>query len=461
MDYRESVEYLLSFADFERSGRFRERPDVAPVLALLRRLGDPHLALPAGRKGRTTVHIAGSKGKGSVAAMVDSVLQAAGHGTGLFTSPHLHSYTERIRINGEPLAEDDWARLTGVLRKAVAGAETEGRSLVTFDLLTALAFLAFREMAVRCQVLEVGLGGRVDSTNVFQPRLSQPAEAGPSQEFAHVCAITAIGLEHTDVLGDTVDAIAGEKAGIITPGADVVIGPQQDAAAREVLLRAAEGAGCPIVDVGADYAWRLVSHDLEGQTFDLRRPAGALRLRIPLLGGHQMENAATAVACADALRGHGLDVPDGAIERGLADVRWPARFEILRKSPEVIADGAHNRDSARYLRETLTRYLSCDGAFLIIGMSVGKDVTGLAEELAPVASGVVAVRADHPRAMPPQEVAAAFRRAGVEVKVGQGVAAALDGALAAAAGDGVICLAGSLFVAAEGRAHLRGLAASV
>ena len=464
MDYRQSVEYLLSFADFERSGRFQDRPDVAPVLALLRRLGDPHL-------GRVTVHIAGSKGKGSVAAMVESVLRAAGHKTGLFTSPHLHSYTERIRIDGGPLSEEDWARLTGVLREAAEGAGTEGRRLVTFDLLTALAFLAFRERAVRCQVLEVGLGGRVDSTNVFgDTHPSRPEARGPGPgarggaggaDTARVCAITAIGLEHTDVLGDTVDAIAGEKAGIIRPGADVVIGPQRQAAAREVLLRAAEGAGCPIADVGAGYSWRLVSHDLDGQTFGLNRPAGALRLRIPLLGEHQMENAATAVACLDALRGHGLDVPDGAIVGGLAVVHWPARLEILRKRPVVVADGAHSRDSARYLRETLTRYLSCDGAFLIIGMSVGKDVTGLAEELAPVASGVVAVRADHPRAMPPQEVAAAFRRAGVEAKAGRGVAAALDEALAAAAGDGVICLTGSLFVAAEGRAHLRGLAASV
>jgi dihydrofolate synthase/folylpolyglutamate synthase len=442
MDYRESVDYLLSFADFERSGRFQERPDVAPVLSLLRRLGDPHL-------GRTTVHVAGSKGKGSVAAMVESVLRAAGHTTGLFTSPHLHSYTERIRINGEPLAEGDWARLTGVLRAAIEAEPPapEGRRLVTFDLLTALAFLAFRERAVRCQVLEAGLGGRVDSTNVLETK--------------DVCAITAIGLEHTDVLGDTVEEIAGEKAGIIVPGAEVVIGPQPYAAARNVIRRAAEGPGCPIVDVSARYSWRLVSHDLDGQTFGLKGPGRAPRLRIPLLGEHQLENAATAVACIDALRRRGLEVADAAVERGLAEVRWPGRMEILRRKPVVVADGAHSRDSARRLRESLTRYLSCRGAFLIVGMSAGKDAIGLAEELAPVASGVITVRADHPRAMPPQEAADAFRRAGINAEVGQGVAASLDGALAAAAGEGVICLTGSLFVVAEGRAHLRGLAATV
>jgi len=451
MNYRESIGYILSFADFERSGRFQDRPDVEPVLALLRRLDDPHLAVPAGRQGRDTVHIAGSKGKGSVAAMVESVLRAAGHSTGLFTSPHLHSYTERIRVNGEPLAEGDWARLAGALRAATEAEPPapEGRRLVTFDLLTALALLAFRERAVRCQVLETGLGGRVDSTNVF------PAGG------TGVCAITAIGLEHTDVLGDTVEEIAGEKAGIITPGAEVVIGPQPYATARDVIRRAAEEAGCPIVDVSARYSWRPVSHDLDGQAFGLKGPGGARRLRIPLLGEHQLENAATAIACVDALRRRGLEVADAAVERGLAEVRWPGRMEILRRKPVIVADGAHNRDSARRLRESLTRYLSCRSAFLIVGMSAGKDAIGLAEELAPVASGVITVRADHPRAMPPQEAAAAFRRAGVDARVGGGVAAALDGALAAAAGEGVICLTGSLFVVAEGRAHLRGLAATV
>ncbi len=462
MDYRESVEYLLSFADFERSGRFHDRPDVEAVLALLRRLGHPHL-------GRVTAHIAGSKGKGSVAAMVESVLRAAGHSTGLFTSPHLHSYTERIRVNGGPLAEDDWARLTDVLRAAVGTEPSapESRRLVTFDLLTALAFLAFRERAVRCQVLEVGLGGRVDSTNVFhsaggtRPGESRSAEVGPPRREAHICAITAIGLEHTDVLGDTVEEIAAEKAGIITPGASVIVGPQPHAAARAVLISAAEEAGCAIVDVSERYSWRLRSFDLDGQTFDLNGPGGALPLRIPLLGEHQLENAATAVACVDALRGRGLEVSDADVKRALAEVHWPGRMEILRRAPVVVADGAHNRDSAQRLRESLTRYFSCPGAFLIVGMSAGKDATGLAEELAPAASGVIAVRAEHPRAMPPQEVAAAFRRAGVDAQVGQGVAAALDGALAAVAGEGVICLTGSLFVVAEGRAHLRGIAATV
>ena len=438
MNYRQSIDYLLSFADFERSGRYRDRPDVGPALSLLRGLSDPHL-------GRRTVHIAGSKGKGSVAAMVESVLRAAGLSTGLFTSPHLHDYTERIRIDGEPLAQQEWARLAHTLRDAVVSASREpgGRYLVTFDLLTALAFLAFREHDVDCQILETGLGGRVDSTNVFESK--------------DVCVVTAVGLEHTDVLGGTVEKIAAEKAGIVRPGATVVIGPQAGAGgARRVIAEAAAEAGCDIVDVAARYTWRRTSHDLGGQAFRLEGPpGGALHLRLPLLGLHQLENAATAVACADALAQRGVSIPNEAIEKGLADVSWPGRMEILRREPVIVADGAHSRESARRLRESLTDYLSCQSAFLIVGMSADKDVSGIAQELAPIVGRVIAARADHPRAMPPEQVAAAFVQAGAEAEVGAGVAQALEKAMATVVGKEVICLTGSLFVAAEGRAHLK------
>ena len=441
MNYRQSIDYILSFADFERSGRFQHRPNVQPLLALLHRLGDPHL-------GRRTVHIAGSKGKGSVAAMLESILRAAKLRTGLFTSPHLHSYTERIRIDGEPIGEDEWARLTVVLREAVQADDPppDGRRLVTFDLLTALAFLAFRERNLDCQVLEVGLGGRVDSTNVFEAK--------------DVCAVTAIGLEHTEVLGDTVAEIAAEKAGIVRTGATTVIAPQRHAIAREVIRQAAADVSCSIVDVAGSYSWRRIAHDLDGQTFRLNGPRGALSLRLPLLGRHQLENAAAAVACADALTERGLPIPDEAIQHGLAHVSWPVRMEILRRKPLVVADSAHSRDSARCLRQTLTDYLSCQSAFLIVGMSADKDVTGLAQELAPIARRVTAVRTGHPRAMPPQQVAAAFREAGAEADAENGVSKTLEKVLATAAGEEVICLTGSLFVAAEGRAYLRGIAAT-
>ncbi|MEX0799718.1 MAG: folylpolyglutamate synthase/dihydrofolate synthase family protein [Dehalococcoidia bacterium] len=441
MNYSQSLEYLLSFADFERSGRFQDRPDVAPVLALLRQLGDPHL-------GRRTVHITGSKGKGSVAAMVESCLRAAGYSTGLFTSPHLHSYTERVRLNGEPIPEAVWARLTDTLREAVDAVTPtlSDRRFVTFDLLIALAFLAFRERDVDVQVLEVGLGGRVDSTNVF----------GPTEK--DVCAFTAVGLEHTDILGDTVEAIAAEKAGIVTPGATVVIGPQSHPAARGVIAKAAAEAACPVVDVAQRYSWRYLAHDLHAQTFELEGPDGAIRLTIPLLGRHQMENAATAVACLRALAERGVDIPLEAIENGLARVSWPGRLEVLRERPLVIADGAHSPESAAVLKGSLTDYFSCSSAFLIIGMLAGKDASAFARELAPVARAVVTVAAGHPRAMPPEQVAIAFEEAGVQTKIGGSVGDTLEEVLAKTDSGEVICVTGSLLVAAEARARLLGIA---
>jgi len=442
MDYPTAVDYLLSFADFERSGRFRDRPDVAPVLSLLHRLGDPQL-------GRLTVHVAGSKGKGSVAAMIESVLRAAGLTTGLYTSPHLHSYTERIRIDGRPLSEEEFARQTERLRAAVeAEADTLGeRQLVTFDLLTALAFLAFREHAVAAQVLEVGLGGRVDSTNVFE-----------SKELA---MITPISLEHTAVLGDTVQQIAAEKAGIITPGCTVVMAPQPYEEAAGVIRKTASAAAAPVIDVSREYRWRKLAHDLHGQDVRIEGRGEVIEARLPLLGAHQVENAATAVACADALRKRGVAISAGTVERGLQQVRWPGRLEVLREKPLVIADGAHNRDSARRLREALTDYFSCRQAFLIIGTSADKDIRGLAEELAPLAGAVIATQANHPRAMPPDQIADAFRTLGVPVAVEQSVAEALRAAMAQTGERGLICLVGSLFVAAEAREHLLGVAAKI
>ncbi len=443
MDYAQAVEYLLSFADFERSGRFQERPDVAPMLSLLHRLGDPH-------RGRVTVHVAGSKGKGSICAMAESMLRAAGLRTGLYTSPHLYSYTERVRIDGRPIAESDFARLAGQLRPAVEGVQEAlgERRLVTFDLLTALGFLAFREAGVEVQVIEVGLGGRVDSTNVFETK--------------EVAVIAPLSLEHTAILGGTLEQIAAEKAAIITPGCSVVMAPQAHAEAAAVVREFAAAAGASIVDLAADYRWHRLSHDLRGQRIRIEGPRGVIEARLSLLGGHQIENAATAVAAVEALAGAGSQpAPTAhAIARGLESVCWPGRLEVLREEPLIVADGAHNRDSARRLGEALGEYFACERALFVVGASSDKDIDGLADELAPVASRVVAVRSGHPRAMPPERIAAAFQEHGLRADVADSVASAIDSAMAITGAGGVICLVGSLFVAAEGREHVLGRAGS-
>ena len=405
------------------------------MLALLRELSDPQM-------GRRTVHVAGSKGKGSICAMVESIMRAAGYATGLYTSPHLHTYTERVQINAHRLSQEGWARHAGSVRRALEGGQEAmgDRTLVTFDLLTALGFLAFREADVGVQVIEVGLGGRVDSTNVFETK--------------DVAVIAPISFEHTEILGDTIEEIAREKAAIITPGCIAVMAPQPYSEAEGVIREAAEAAGVPVVDVAATYKWQRLAVRARRQEVRVDGPGKPVSATLPLLGGQQIENAATAIACAEALRERGAFIPDQSLADGLNSVRWPGRFELLSETPLLIADGAHNRDSARRFVETLAEYFSSDRAFLIVGANSDKDIEGITEELAPIAEGAFAVKADHPRAMDPERIAGFFEALGVPVAVRHSVGEALDEAMEASAGDGVICVLGSLFVAAEAREHL-------
>ena len=433
MTYDEAIDYLLRFADFERSGRFLDRPDVGPVRRLLSALGEP-------QEGRLTAHVAGTKGKGSVSAMLDAVLRASGRSCGLYTSPHLHDYTERVQVDGEAISRAGFARLTDVVHEAVAGLEADERALVTFDLLTAIGFLAFRDARLDAQVIEVGLGGRVDSTNVFDTK--------------ELAVITPLSLEHTAVLGEVIEEIAAEKAAIIRPRTvAAVLAPQPNEAAADVVRERAKGARVPLIDVGASYSWRVVAHDVRGQDVRIERPGGGLDVRLPLLGAHQVENAATAVAAADALR-ESAQITDEAILGGLASVSWPGRLEVLRESPLVIADGAHNRDSARRLVEALRDYFGAEQVTFVVSALSDKDVRGIAEELAPLATLVFASRSAHPRSLEPSEIAAVFEEKGVRAEHVDSVARALEVAMAASGSDAVICLTGSLFVAAEGRAHL-------
>jgi dihydrofolate synthase/folylpolyglutamate synthase len=450
--YDEAIEWLLSFADFERSGRFQDRPDVAPMLSLLERLGNPHL-------GRPTVHIAGSKGKGSVAAMIARLLAASGRWTGLYTSPHLHSYTERIVLDGDPISEQEFAQIVEQdMRPVVGGVHglPDDRQLVTFDLITALAFLAFRESKygqMEAQVIEVGLGGRVDSTNVFDTK--------------EVAVITPISLEHRGILGNTVEEIAREKAAIITPGCGVVMAPQTYPEAKRVILEFADAARASVLDVRDQYRWRRLSHDRWRQRIRIEGPKliaansgrelGYVEANLPLLGSHQIENAATALAAAVSLPPRDEPLNTVQISGALETSYWPCRIEVLREDPLVIVDGAHNRDSARRLAETLVEYFACDRAVFVIGCGSDKDVEGLAEELAPLASRVLAVRSEHPRAMEPQRIQEAFGRLGVDSENVDNVPAAVDTAIAAARSGALICVAGSLFVAAEARAHVLGV----
>ena len=446
VNYQESIDYLLSFADFETSGRFQDRPDIEPVRRLIEALGiegDPEWWF-------VTIHIAGSKGKGSIGAMIESILCEAGDRAGLFTSPHLHDFPERVRTCGRPITRERFAELVEQhVRPAVEEVQPGlgDRSFVTFDLLTALGFAEFATSGVDYLVLETGLGGRLDSTNILRE--------------TDVVVLTPISLEHTAVLGSDISAIAREKAGIIKPGSSVVMAPQAHPEGarifreRTVALEAPR-KGPALVDVARDYRRDVLSHDLRGQQVRIEGPWGSLEARLPLLGRHQLENAATAVAAVktlDARIPSTIDAKPETLARGLAQTYWPGRFEVVRESPLVVVDGAHNRDSAARFVETMREYLGVERATFVVGSSADKDIAALAEEIAPAAERVIAARSKHRRAMEPERIAEAFERLSVASEYVDSVGEALDGALAATESDGVICLVGSLFVAAEGREY--------
>ncbi|MCJ7604512.1 MAG: bifunctional folylpolyglutamate synthase/dihydrofolate synthase, partial [Dehalococcoidales bacterium] len=339
MDYRESLDYILNFADFERLPRSGIVWDLKRVESLLARLGNPHLSAK-------TVHVAGTKGKGSTAAMITSVLRQAGYRTGFYTSPHLRTYTERIQVDGVNISEDDWARLATSIQPFVTEENADGShgELTTFEILTAMAFLHFRNVKADYQVMEVGLGGRLDATNVVSP---------------DVCVITSISYDHMDVLGNTLTEIAGEKAGIIKPGVPVVTAPQETEALK-VIEKVCREKKCPVVRVGADVIYRLDHFDLEGQSFHVKGRRGEYDLRIPLLGWHQVQNATNAVAAAEVLASQGADITPTHIKDGLFSVKWEGRLQVLRRDPWVVVDGAHNADSMQKLGHALKAHFSYD-----------------------------------------------------------------------------------------------------
>ena len=437
MDYPAALDYLRSLADFERTGRFAVRTDVAPMLDLLRELGNPEL-------GRLTVHVAGSKGKGSVAALIESLLRTGGLRTGLFTSPHLLRFTERIQIAGTPVSTEEFAHGLSEIAPAVARVQGRwpGRQLVTFDVLTALGLHLFRRHAVQVQVIEVGLGGLLDSTNVFA---------------AKECAvITRIGLEHTEILGDTLAAIARQKAGIITPATTVVMAAQPPDAA-EVIRKVAAEKAASLVDVAEQVQARVLGTNFPVQRILLQTPLAEYESDLPLLGTHQLDNAATAVSAVEALAPAGVQLTRAAVERGLATVHWPARIELVRRQPLVVLDAAHTVDSAVQLSETLLDSLEIQQATLVVGVMADKDLPGLAAAIAPRARQVIATQAAHPRSLPAAAVAEAFRALGIPATLQTSVAQAVDTAIALSAPTEAVVILGSVALAGEARAHLFGL----
>lgn len=437
MTYAEALRWLYSFTNYEitpLSAASAARLELRPLRDLLGRLGDP-------QRGRRTVHITGSKGKGSTAAMMAAMLTGHGARTGLFTSPHLHHETERIRVDGREIAPDALSRSIGQIKPHVEAVVATGQNLTTFDIRTALALLAFREDGAGWQVIEVGLGGRLDSTNVLDEK--------------DLCIFTPISLEHTQILGDTVAEIASDKAGILREGVRAVMAPQRESAA-DVIRERCRDLKAPLEEVATSCALTIDGGNLDGQSLRLRTPRATYRIHLPMLGRHQAENAATAVLGLENL---GIEVDPAIVARALGETRWPGRLEVVKRQPLVVLDGAHNTDSARRLAQTVTATLGGRRTLLVVGMNADKDVTGFAEVLAGALPNldVIATRAAIGRALAPAAVAQAFSDAGATVRTAPSVAAALEEALAEAATGDLICVTGSLYVVAEARSWLLGI----
>jgi len=439
-NYAEALAYVYSLTDYEKRGfaaYAAENYDLERVRRLLALLDEPQQTFHV-------VHIAGSKGKGSTAAMAESMLRAAGYRTGLYTSPHLHTFRERIRLDGVLISEDEVVSLVQRVRSLadqVAG-------ITTFEVITAAALAWFAQKEAEWVVLEVGLGGRLDATNVVTPM---------------VAVITPISLDHVAILGDTLAKIAAEKAGIVKPGVPLVSAPQP-AEALAVIEDTCRRRGAPLTLVGRDWTWERLAPRPEAVPPPARDPAAGQRFRIrgggqvvddlwlPLLGEYQLSNATTALAALWQVPAVRQRLAEETIRQGLGAVYWPGRLEILSQQPLVVVDSAHNGDSAQKSMAALRAYLDFERLVIVLGVSADHVTPDLLRAFLAGADRAIATRSRHARAASPawlQERAAALGfRLETSDDVPQGLSMALEGVGAA---DLVLCT-GSVFVAAEARA---------
>ncbi len=440
-EYQQALDYIYSFIDYEKNRVVRNAEEnfkIERMHQFMHLLGDPQLSYKV-------LHVAGTKGKGSVCAFLTGALQAAGYKVGLYTSPHMIDFRERIQVNREWIDQESLVRITKKLKETAELVP----GITTFELTTALGFLYFADQNVDVAVIEVGLGGRLDATNVVAPL---------------VTVITSISYDHTEILGDSLAKIAFEKGGIIKTGVPVIISPQRPAAMK-ALRKVARERNSPLVIVGKDLLFGADSHSLEGQYFFVWTPQeqslvnafinsggetewSPLRLNIPLLGHHQVSNAATAYATLSKANECGLVISTEAIRKGFHETIWQGRFEIISRIPLVVVDFAHNRDSALKLRQTINDYFPGKPVVLIFGVSSDKDYSGILEELLPVTKILIASQSLHPRALKADEICKKVLKFGKVCLTIVPIEDALEKALDLAGDESLVVATGSVFVAA-------------
>lgn len=395
-------------------------PTLERIKSLLSLLGDPQDRL-------RYIHIAGSNGKGSTAAMTASVLQAAGYRVGLCTSPYIHCFNERMKINGEPISDDELAELT---EKVFSAVKKMSDTPTEFELVNAITFEFFARHSCDIVVLEVGLGGRLDATNVIKAPIA--------------AVITAIGLEHTELLGDTLEKIAFEKAGIIKSGCKAILGenpPEVQAVIervcreRGVSLKITSGSSFAVEKVTAEY--QLLKDD-------------RTQYRLPLLGAHQRQNLACALAAVDAVRDSGFEIPQEAVQRGISEVRWIGRFERLGSSPDFFVDGGHNPQCAQTVAKTIKDIYGGKKVIFLIGVLADKDIEGVLAPVLPLAKAVFTITPPSPRALESEKLSSLLReRFGIESIPFSSIHDGIAASLAFAADDDVIVAFGSLYSVGE------------
>jgi len=424
MNYTQAVAFLYGL------GESRVKLRLEHTRELLSMLGNPESKL-------RFVHVAGTNGKGSVCAMVSSVLRSEGYRTGLFISPHLNRFEERISVDGAFIGEDEVVALVKRIKPLVEEMIDSGMGPTFFEVVTAMALSYFAEKKADIVVLEVGLGGRLDATNVVEPIVS---------------VITNVALDHQRLLGNSIEEIAGEKAGIVKRGGILVTGAEGNS--LEIIKRECAKNNSELILIGEDIKYEKVNSSNGVQRFRLNGICDYGELRIPLLGEHQIFNAAIAVGAIEALKKRGVHVDERSGRRGLEEVKWPGRLEVIRRKPLVVLDGAHNPAGMRALKKCMEGF-DYGRLILVIGISKGKDIPGIVGEISQIADAVIVTRFEGNSAEP-EIITKEFRDNGRDVVLKNKIPIAINYALDSAGKDDLVLVTGSLFTVGEARRFLLG-----
>jgi dihydrofolate synthase/folylpolyglutamate synthase len=426
MNYTEAIEYI------ENTGKFGINLGLKRIERLCELLGDP-------QKDLKVIHVGGTNGKGSTTAFISSILISQGYKVGIYTSPYIERFTERIKINDKEIEKEEIAKLVNDIKPVVDTLVSEGLEHPTeFEIITACAFKYFKDNNVDFVVLEVGLGGRFDATNVVDPILS---------------VITTISYDHMNILGDTLNKIAYEKAGIIKNNRPVVIYPQEKEA-MDALLEAAEKSNSRIYPM-ENVKQRIRENNINGITFDILGPCNYNGLKIKLLGEHQVMNAATAVTAIEALKDEGFIVDRDSVYNGLKNTKWPGRFEIIHDSPYIVLDGGHNIQGIEALAKAVKKYFDKYKINIVCGMLQDKEYNKMIDILQVVGDKFITVTPDNPRALKSSELALILQKRGKNAVSAESIEQAVKMGLEITKQDEVLIFCGSLYMIGHARSVLK------